>query len=131
MASIPAAFWPERGPGSVELSPALESLGGLQHGWDGDGAPAPSATALARTRALLGRLIRRPDEIDPDAIGGVALWFYFGGADGRKVMVGIRNEDGRGVLCSYHHARAIPEVEVFTDDAEFAAQSNARLAAFA
>jgi hypothetical protein len=59
------------------------------------------------------------------------LWFYFGGADGRKVMVGIRNEDGRGVLCSYRHARGIPEVEVFTDDAKLAAQVNSRLTTFA
>ena len=130
MSSIPAAFWPEQGP-SIELSPALESLGRLEHGWDGDGAPAPSARALERTRALLSRLTRRPDEIDPDAIGGVALWFYFDGADGRKVMVGIRNEDGRGVLCSYRHARGIPEVEVFTDDAKLAAQVNSRLTTFA
>jgi hypothetical protein len=61
---------------------------------------------------LVERIGRVPDEVDPDAIGGVALWFYEG--DGRKTMVGVRNE-GRSVVCVYAAGADIPEVNVSDD----------------
>lgn len=91
----------------------LNSLRQLQHGWDGDEAPEPSAVAirLALEIATLSHTMiqRWPDEVDPDAVGGIALWFY--DKDGSAIMVGIRN-DGRSAICSYRQNSPIPDVKI-------------------
>ena len=90
----------------------FQPLERLEHGWDGDGAPAPSQAAVDRARRLVESIGRLPDEVDPDALGGVALWFYE--SDGRKTMIGVRNE-GRSVVCAYDVGADVPGVSVFGD----------------
>jgi hypothetical protein len=106
----------------------LSSFDCLEHGWDGDDAPAPSGEACRRALSLIEGAARPPDEVDPDAAGGIALWFY--SRDGRKVMVGLRNEGNRAVLCSYAQASATPEVAVFSNDTELLKEVNAKAARF-
>lgn len=96
----------------AELIARLDQLRTLDDGWDGDGAAAPSNAALTSARDALHQLGRLPDEIDADAIGGIALWFYSN--CGRQVMIGIRNR-GRVVVCTYSTADAIPNVAVARD----------------
>lgn len=67
--------------GPALLSARFEELRQLADGWDGDVDAAPSprpsplalerAEAIARERVAAGETI---DCIDPDVIGGVAIW---------------------------------------------------------
>lgn len=101
----------------VEVVREIESLQQLQPDWDGDGAPAPSPEAIQRALEVVARVHRLPDDVDPDAVGGIALWFY--GDDGRMVMVGVRN-DGRAAVCSYQPDSHIPAVKTVWDAASVA-----------
>jgi hypothetical protein len=86
-------------------------LQSLPHGWDGDDAPAPSPVAISRAIEIVGLVPRLPDEVDPDAVGGVALWFY---GDGNTAMVGVRNS-GLVTVCTYRQGTSVPEVSVVLD----------------
>jgi hypothetical protein len=92
----------------------LMLLSKLQDNWDGDDAPAPAKEALQRTRTFLDGLKRQPDDIDADALGGVALWFYF---DDHEIMIGIYNE-AKSVLCFYEHKGPLSKVNSFADDSK-------------
>lgn len=96
----------------------IRLLGELQRDWDGDGAPAPSPLAIRRAIEIVAQLHQLPDEVDPDAVGGIALWFY--GNDGRSMMVGVRN-DGRSAVCSYQLNSPIPDVKTVRDATSVAA----------
>lgn len=59
-----------------ECEQRLEELSKLEYGYDTYNGLPPDAEAIATTRALIELLKLVPDEIDPDAGGGVVLWFY-------------------------------------------------------
>jgi hypothetical protein len=91
---------------------SLEALVPLRDGWDGDESPAPSPESIERARDLIQNLARTPDEVDPDAVGGVALWFYF--ENRARLMVGIRNS-GDVLLCAYEPQNPIPGITLVTE----------------
>src|SRR5262249_10476993 len=103
----------------TDLVRQINSFRELHEGWDGDRAPPPSVTSIQRAIEIALLSPRLPDEVDPDAIGGVALWFYVD--DGRSMMISIRN-DGRAAVCAYHSNSPVPDVKIVTD-----ASSAARL----
>jgi hypothetical protein len=80
-----------------DLESRLRELSELRDGWDGDGASAPSATAIHHARRILAGA-RVPDEVDPDAVGGVAFWYR--GPGRRDVACYCRN-GGDVVVVSY------------------------------
>jgi hypothetical protein len=59
-----------------ELLGRIQYLSRLQPGWDGDGASIPSELAIRNAEYIVKRLPGwlKIEEIDPDAIGGIALW---------------------------------------------------------
>jgi hypothetical protein len=79
------------------LESRLRELSELRDGWDGDGSSAPSAVAIHRARRILAET-RVPDEIDPDAVGGVAIWYR--GPGNRDVACYCRN-GGDVLVVSY------------------------------
>lgn len=76
----------------------LERVVGLQEGWDGEGAPVPSTAAIEVSRkviAYFADLGVLPSEVDPDVLGGVAIWFSSAktdNTDGRYVWVSCMND---------------------------------------
>ena len=100
---------------ATDLFARLECLAKLQDGWDGDEAPAPAPATITRARGLINLVGRLPDEIDPDAVGGIALWFYSRSA--AMVMIGLRN-NGAAVICAYSQGSEIPEVACAASDRE-------------
>lgn len=82
---------------TLDLEDRLRSLSDLRDGWDGDGASAPSAVAIYRTRRILAET-KVPDEVDPDAAGGVAIWYR--GPGRRDVACYCRN-NGDVAVVSY------------------------------
>lgn len=60
------------------LHDKIRDLSGLSDGWDGRGAPAPSATAADMAQKVLviaSRFLAPPDRIVPDADGGLAVYW--------------------------------------------------------
>lgn len=102
----------DRVPASALLK-RLEAFHALTNGWDGDDAPAPTENAITRARRLVDLIGRFPDEIDPDAVGGIAVWFYLD--SGAKLMLGLRNS-GAAVICSYAAGAPLPSVTCVGDD---------------
>jgi hypothetical protein len=84
------------------LSEGLASLSALEafaDGWDGEGAPAPSAAAISAARHVLASLAGsgfRP-EIDADVMGGVAFTLY-GKEGARSVWVACMNGGAQTVV---------------------------------
>jgi hypothetical protein len=55
----------------------LAALQRAEDGWDGEGAPRPSAEAIARAFGVLNWAERaglRVSDVDADVLGGVAVW---------------------------------------------------------
>jgi hypothetical protein len=91
-----------------DLESRLRELSELQDGWDGDGASAPSATAIHRARRILAET-RAPDEVDPDAVGGVAIWYR--GPGNRDVACYCRN-GGDVLVVSYQDGQWVDQSTV-------------------
>jgi hypothetical protein len=79
------------------LKSRLRELSELRDGWDGDGASAPRAVAIYRAGRILAET-KAPDEVDPDAVGGVAIWYR--GPGNRDVACYCRN-GGDVIVVSY------------------------------
>jgi hypothetical protein len=89
-----------------ELVARLGALSDLPSGWDGSGdgiwdgggAPAPNALAIQRAGDVARAITKRPHAVDPDANGGIAIWYY--GPDRRDVACYCRNS-GDIAIVSY------------------------------
>ena len=86
----------------------LRELSELRDGWDGDGASAPSTVAIHRARRILAG-VKVPDAVDPDAVGGVAIWYH--GPDRRDVACYCRN-GGDVVIVSYQDGQWVDQSAV-------------------
>ena len=80
---------------------SLEELSMLADNWDGEGAPTPSRSAIDRAREVLqwleNSLLHAFDiSVDPDAIGGVAVWICR--SDDKRVWVSCWNNGEDGVV---------------------------------
>lgn len=73
------------GSGNAEAGPPImariNGFSKLEHDWDSDGAFAPNQEAIEIARMLVRDMATIPDDIGPDAIGGVALMFCRFGAE--------------------------------------------------
>ena len=57
----------------------FEEVEALEDDWDGEGAPKPSELAMSLGKKIYGLLEavgRKPNEVDGDVMGGLALNFY-------------------------------------------------------
>lgn len=87
---------------SEELTKRIEYLRTLRDNWDEEDAQAPSEMAIALAERACRELDQVPDEVDPDAAGGVAFWFYRSNGTGNvKAGVFIRN-NGTFVITGNH-----------------------------
>lgn len=86
-------------------SQLLERVIGLHDGWDGEGAiaPSPSAVDLARQVIICAADVGLvPGEVDPDVLGGVSIWFSSAMNDDddhrRYVWVSCMNDGAQTVI---------------------------------
>ncbi len=103
------------------LEAQISKLAVLQDGWDGHGAVRPNDRAVESARAMLGKLFSEdlpPTEIDPDACGGVALWFYQTDPEGHDLRAAtIECHNDGEVLMSTDDLRGTFRVQPFDIDA--------------
>jgi len=87
-----------------ELHKAVDELRSLEDNWDADGeAPRPTDDAIARAHAVIDwaeseDLIDIEIDVDPDAMGGVAVNMY--GKQGQNAWISCPNEGNDTVLLS-------------------------------
>lgn len=95
------------------ISSPFEILKQLQYGWDFDNAPNPNNEAIKQAEYIVENIKNnQPDEIDPDAVGGVTLFFYSKN-DNKYIMISIRNT-GK-IIFSLNESKKANEVKVFID----------------
>ena len=105
-----------------DLQRQIEQCIALQDDWDDDGATAPTVAAGQRAtetvRLLLeGSLV--PDEVTPDAMGGLAVWLSAGGRDTpihRWVWVSCPNSGGVHAILDDRAKGVAPRAIVFNSE---------------
>lgn len=103
----------------------LSELRSLKQNWDGEGAERPSDDVLDTVLRGLDEWSILPDDIDPDVIGGIALWFHSkqGAHPDVAVMIGLRN-NGKTVVCKYDEYDIIPQVTFVQDSTSAMNEAN-------
>ena len=87
----------------------------LEHGWDGDGAPPPSAESI-RDAVTIERVLKSHGlyaEPEADAQGGVALWLFVPDVQFKGACVAVRNDGARILILDDRVTPTEPEVEEF------------------
>ena len=69
----------------------FDHLYAFAQNWDGEGADPPSAEAIDRARKIVGAGTSvgfKPQEVDADVLGGVAIWYTVGA---KRVWISCMN----------------------------------------
>lgn len=127
-------------PSAFDRNPAVAALDALmvcQPGWDGDRAPAPSGWAIEAGRLVVEMANREglsPPRVTADVEGGVALYFFGGGAmaDGGTCLqagVLLANEEEASL---YRRDRRVTgsQIEEIQTDATSLGAAAAKIRAF-
>lgn len=83
----------------------LAPLSALADGWDGEGAPAPSADSIEAARAVLRDLATHgvepaAEDVTADVMGGVSVYLYGPAGSGRSVWLAFGNGGTPVIVCT-------------------------------
>ena len=95
-----------------EVTSYIQSLSSLEDAWNGDHAWIPSSAIINLTIEIVNQIVRLPNEIEPDAMGGICLWYHLDHENIKMIMIGTRNT-GRHVIHFYNHS--FPYLEINFD----------------